>query len=203
MNIADVLQQPVDEYLHLFSPVRQRAILLYKFNADRNRTVWAELLIRNVLSKKLSLPFNKIIIDRDKNGKPYVVDDSTEISLSHSGNWVACSLGDAPNGIDIETDSTDALEIAKYYFTQTEYQNLCALDEEKRSLQFLKIWTLKESCFKCSGNVNFDNNIAGRNFLLNDGTVMGIATNKFSLPNNFLTYSLRINSSTVIELVKL
>ena len=138
MNIADVLQQPVDEHLHFFSPARQRAILLYKFNADRNRTVWAELLIRHVLSKKLSLPFNKIRIDRDKNGKPYVVDDSTKISLSHSGDWVACSLGDVPNGIYIETDSTDALEIAKYYFTHDEYQNLCALDEEKSTCNFSK-----------------------------------------------------------------
>lgn len=67
----------------------------------------------------------------------------------------------------------------------------------KKHLQFLKIWTLKESCFKCSGDIHFDDSIAGYNFILDDGTVLGIATNKFFLPNNFCNYQLNIIKSAL------
>ena len=175
MNIAAVLNQPVEKYLPLFSVARQEKILRYKFNADRNRTVWAELLARYVISKKLSLPMEKIVIDRDENGKSYIIGNLLEISLSHSRNWVACSFGEFPNGVDIENDSRDALEIAKNFFTADEYKNLCALNGEERNLQFLKYWTLKESRFKCIGDINPNENLLEKNFLLEDGTVAAIA----------------------------
>lgn len=184
LNVAAILQQPVGEYLNLFSAARQRAILRYRFNADRNRTIWAELLIRHVLSKKFSAP---VEIGRDESGKPYVVGRAVEISLTHSGNWVACSFGSEPNGVDIETDTTDALEIAEHFFTAAEFETLNALTGAARRLQFLKFWTLKESCFKCTGGTDFENNIAGRNFVLADGAVLGVAGNKFCLPEKYIT----------------
>ena len=178
MNIADIISRSVYKYLPFFSAERQKNILRYRFNADRNRTIWAELLIRYAISRKFSLPFEKILIDRDKDGKPFIVGNWLEISLSHSGNWVACSFGEVPNGIDVETNSTDALEIAKNFYTADEYKNLCNLYGEERNLQFLKYWTIKESRFKCTGNINFQENILERNFLLNDGAVIGVACKK-------------------------
>ncbi len=175
MNIADIINQPIEKYLHFFSAERQKKILRYKFNSDRNRTIFAELLLRYEIGKKISLPIEKIFIDRDENGKPYVVGNFFEISLSHSGNWVACSFGNVPNGIDIETDSRDALEIAKNFFTGDEYKILSELSVEERNLQFLKFWTLKESRFKCKGDINFSENIFEKNFVLNDGAVVGIS----------------------------
>lgn len=175
MNIADIIDKPVEKYLQFFSAERQKKILRYKFNADRNRTIFAELLLRYEISKKISLPIEKIFIERDETGKPYVVGKFFEISLSHSGNWVACSFGNVPNGIDIETDSRDALEIAKNFFTAEEYKILCGLSDQERNLQFLKFWTLKECRFKCRGDTNFAENIVEKNFVLNDGTVVGIS----------------------------
>jgi len=180
MNIADILNQPIEKYLHFFSRERQKNILRYKFNADRNRTIFAELLVRSVIAKKVSQPMEKIFIDRDENGKPFVVGNFFEISLSHCENWVACSLGNVPNGIDIESDSRDALEIAKNFFTAEEYKNLCALNSEERKLQFLKYWTLKESCFKCTGELNFGGYFGCKNFILNGGTVLSVYCDRFT-----------------------
>ena len=174
MNIADIINQPVEKYLHFFSSERQKNILRYKFNADRNRTVFAEMLLRYAIGKKISLPIEKIFIERDENGKPFLVENSFEISLSHCENWVACSFGNSPNGIDIESDSRDALDIAKNFFTTEEYKNLCELNDEERNLQFLKYWTLKESRFKCFGDINFNENFSEKNFILDDGTVVGL-----------------------------
>ena len=175
MNIAAVLNEPVEKYLPLFSLERQKNILRYKFNADRNRTIFAEMLLRYAISKKFSLPIEKIIIERTNAGKPYVVGNFLEISLSHCGDWVACSFGEVPNGVDIENDSADALEIAKSFFPLAEYKILQKLDGEERNLQFLKYWTLKESRFKCTGDINYNENLLEKNFILQDGTVVGIS----------------------------
>lgn len=178
MNIADVIHHPVDKYLSFFSEKRQRKILRYKFNADRNRTVFAELLLRYAISQKYSLPFEKIVIDRDENGKPFLVGNFLEVSLSHSGDWVACSFGKCRNGIDIETDASNALEIAENFFTEDEYKILYDLKGATRNLQFLKFWTMKESRFKCKGDINFDDNFVEKHFILSDGAVVGISYQK-------------------------
>lgn len=174
MNISEVINRPVEKYLKFFSAERQKNILRYKFNADRNRTVWAELLVRYAVSKKKSLPFEKIFVDRDETGKPYLVGKFLEISLSHSGNWVACSFGEIPNGVDVETDSSDNLLIAKKFFSAEEYNHLCSLSAEEGRIQFLKYWTLKESRFKCVGDSD-EKNISEKNFLLSDGAVVGLS----------------------------
>ena len=88
MNISEILNQLIDRYLKFFSDKRQKNILRNKFNADRNRTVWAELLLRYSISKKFSVPFEKILVDRDESGKPFLIGNFLEITLSHSGNWV-------------------------------------------------------------------------------------------------------------------
>lgn len=88
---------------------------------------------------------------------------------------MACSFGEVPNGVDIENDSRDALEIAKNFFPLAEYKILQKLDGEERNLQFLKYWTLKESRFKCTGDINFNENLLEKNFILQDGTVVGIS----------------------------
>lgn len=175
MNIAPIINQPIDKYLSLFSYERQKKILQYKFNSDRNRTIFAELLLRYAVNKKFSIPIEKILVERDENGKPFLTGNFLEISLSHSKNWVACSFGKIPNGVDIESESSDALEIAKNFFTAEEYNVLRSLSEKELSQEFLKMWTIKESRFKCVGDINFNKNLFEKNFILNDGTVIGLA----------------------------
>ena len=102
--------------MKIFSSQRQAEILRYKFNADRNRTLWAELLIRRVVAKKLSRPFEKILIRQDERGKLFVEDCSLEISLSHGGDWAVAAVADSAIGIDVEIDSEDALLIAEKFF---------------------------------------------------------------------------------------
>ncbi|MBQ9897507.1 MAG: 4'-phosphopantetheinyl transferase superfamily protein [Synergistaceae bacterium] len=186
-NIASRLDRPVDKYLKFFTPERQARIMRYKFNADRNRTLWAELLARKIISRKLNINFNKIIISRDESGKPFINNinnNKLNFSISHSGDYIAVSVGENLNGVDIETRARDNLDlnIAKRFFLPHEYNYLLNLNQDLQDLQteFLKIWTLKESCLKCL-NLNewtqvdtFQllnskyNNAAGQNFILPD-----------------------------------
>lgn len=116
VNISARLNTPIDDFLKFFSSQRREKILSYCFNADRNRTAWAELLARYVIAEKFSCSIEKIQIYRDESGKPHIADFPVEISLSHAGDWIVCSVGEVQSGVDVEFDSTDALEISKIFF---------------------------------------------------------------------------------------
>ena len=81
LNLASRLEEPVEKFLHYFAPNRQEKILRYKFTADRNRTIWAELLARSIIAKKISRTIEEVQIERNENGKPYVVDSKLKLTL--------------------------------------------------------------------------------------------------------------------------
>ena len=192
LNLADRLELPVEKYLRYFTPKRQEKILSYKFAADRNRTIWAELLARSIVAKKLSRPIEEVQIERDVSGKPYLVDSDLKISLSHSKNWAACSLGEVASGVDVEEDFTDALSLAENFFTAREYQQLCKLDGWAQAEKFLCFWTIKESFAKLTGcsldaALSVDSSIIpAKNFIL-DGAVLGVCSEHSALIINHLT----------------
>ena len=197
LNLTDSLQEPVEKFLHYFPIKRQEKILSYKFTADRNRTIWAELLARSIVAKKMSRTIEEIQIERDPGGKPYVIGSALQISLTHSKNWAACSVGEVASGVDVEEDSIDELTLAEFFFTTREYQQLCNLNGHARSENFLRLWTIKESFAKLTGR-NLDaaltvdsadilsgrNSIVGKNFLLDKG-VVGVCTQPSALRESF------------------
>ena len=187
MDISSRLNETVAAQLKLFSRERQEKILSYRFNADRNRTLWSELLVRYVVAEKYSCPLEKVQVYRDAAGKPYIANLPAEISLSHAGKWVVCSVGTSNSGVDVEVDSTDAEEIAANFFLPSEHERIVSLPKEQSNRQFLTYWTLKESYFKLTGAENFlqvdcekilsgTGEVIGRNFFLSDGAVIGVCT---------------------------
>ena len=189
MNLAQQLKDPAEPFLRFFSPERQKQILRFWFAEDRNRTLWTELLVRSVIAKKTSRSMEEISIEREENGKPHVTDSRLQISLSHSKHWAVCSVGNIPSGADVEEASTDALAIAEHFFTAKEFQALRKLDEKSRSKAFLRIWTIKESFVKLTGQsidecfrtvesaeiLSGTGSVTGRNFLLGNA-VIGLCT---------------------------
>ena len=185
LNISTQLNQSVDDWLKYFSSERREKILSYRFNADRNRTLWTELLTRYAVAERFFCSLEKVRVYRDATGKPHIFELPVEISLSHAGNWVVCSVGEVKSGVDVEIDSTDALEIAGRFFLPSEFKKIISLPENLRERQFLIYWTLKEAYFKLTGDENFlqadcekildgTGEVVGRNFFLNDGAVVGI-----------------------------
>ena len=202
LNIKSILNAPVTKYLDKFTPERREKILRYKLNPDRNRTVHAELLAKNVIAKIANTDPDSIQISRDINGKPYCNIPGIFLSLSHSGEWVACSVGDSPNGIDVEKSSNKiGIKIAKRFFLPNEYAQILKLYEANNqdwTRKFLEYWTLKESCLKCENLRDWSNvdcekllhdpnlEIAGRNFHLQNNYVLGICTHRNVLPDGFV-----------------
>ncbi len=191
LNLKDKLHKTVDDYLCLFTPERREKILRYKNLSDQNRTLWAELLARHVIALKTDTNIESIHIFRDQNGKPYISSEhNLEFSISHSGEYAVLSVGDKPNGVDVEKLTRANHNIANHFFTHEEKMILGSMNEEDFMRKFMCYWTLKESYMKCTGmdlmnvmrNVNCEN-ISGRNFFIDD-YVIGVYSE--DLPDEFL-----------------
>lgn len=121
---------------------RRNIIHKYKFLEDKCRSLGAGLLLLYILS------INKvedISLFRNKYGKIY--NNSLEFNISHSGEFVICSVGYSINGIDIEKIDAGDLSVAERFFNPVEYEILLKCKEDI----FTNIWTLKESYIKALG----------------------------------------------------
>ncbi len=88
--------------------------------------------------------------------KEYGIQKDAAYNLSHSGEYVLCSVHEENNpsvlvGCDIEEVGTCNLKIARRFFCQSEYEKIAAeTEEERRNELFFRYWVLKESFIKAT-----------------------------------------------------
>jgi 4'-phosphopantetheinyl transferase len=75
------------------------------------------------------------------------------LSLSHSGDWVACAVAAQRIGVDIEFDwrARDLLALAAHAFSPREAADIEALSPVLRGEHFYLLWTLREAAAKRDG----------------------------------------------------
>ena len=89
-----------------------------------------------------NLAYEKLILKKLENGKPYVDNDSINVSLSHSGEYIAIALSPTPVGVDIQKkEDVDYQKIGERYGFSAKDIN-----------EFFKKFTLAESEAKRKGN---------------------------------------------------
>ena len=91
---------------------------------------------------------------RTETGKPYLrLHPELFFNISHSGDWIACALGDAPVGLDIQYHREIKVEqTARKICTPDEWKTFMQAGTEKGKKDFLfQIWTKKESYLKFTG----------------------------------------------------
>ncbi|MGE5403670.1 MAG: 4'-phosphopantetheinyl transferase family protein [Candidatus Saccharibacteria bacterium] len=119
---------------------------------DSVRLVLTDVLIRSVIVAKTGLRNSQIVFGKSRFGKPYLKGcQDFRFSLSHSGDWVVCSIGREENGVDVEHVQPINLKIAQRFFTKHEYDAILQKPLTDRSRAFYKLWTLKESYVKAIG----------------------------------------------------
>lgn len=88
-------------------------------------------------------------------GKPFLPDHpNLHFSLSHSGKWAMCALGNRPLGCDVEATGRGNEKLTKRFFHPEEQQALAMLAPDTRpewQREFARIWTRKESWLKADG----------------------------------------------------
>lgn len=153
------------EKLNLLSPYRQQKIALLKHEKDKNRSLGAGIALDHAL-ETYGLKEREVEYEFGEWGKPALKYHSgIHFSLSHSGDYAICSIGDKPIGNDIERVKEGHLKVADRFFTPEELAFLYAVqDEEEITRRMFRIWTMKESFLKVTGK--------GISLPLRDFTVM-------------------------------
>ena len=138
-----------NELLHqiIFSmPVARREYVLhFKQPEDQKRSALAWLLLRYGLKQEYG--FREVPdFQRTTSGKPFFRGENMPFfNLSHSGNFVGCALHDREIGLDIQTLTEPRESLIRRVCTQEELFSL------KSSQDFCRIWAMKESAVKLTG----------------------------------------------------
>ena len=138
-----------NELLHqiIFSmPVARREYVQhFKLPEDQKRSALAWLLLAYGLRKEYGMEavpkFRKAA-----SGKPFFPEAHMPFfNLSHSGNFVGCAVHDQEIGLDIQEITEPRDSLIRRVCTQDELASL------KSSQDFCRIWTMKESAVKLTG----------------------------------------------------
>ena len=120
-------------------------------NSSQSKEVQKEamdLLIKETMGSGYAMEY-------DVYGKPWPVNKSGFISLSHSANWVAfCFHPNQPMGIDVETTRPQLSKVAPRILHQSELSFLEKSENKQRTLQLF--WGGKEALYKAYGKKNLE-----------------------------------------------
>lgn len=141
----------MEQHLNRISAERQERIKKYRFEKDKIRSFFSELLVKYTLMEKYNLSESNIYFALDKFGKPILKNSDIHFNISHSGDRVICGVGDSAIGIDIEMIRKLDYKSIYMKFSADEIASLELLDETEQLDRFYRIWTLKESYVKYTG----------------------------------------------------
>lgn len=102
-----------------------------------------KLAVRALLNEVFE---EKMYLNHHDNGKPYLENCVTNISITHTDKYVAIITHDEDDlGIDIESLDRDFSAVEKKALSEDEIDDL---DEDKRNEQLAIYWCAKEAIFK-------------------------------------------------------
>lgn len=110
-----------------------------------------KLAVRALLDAMLE---EKVYLSHHDNGKPYIENCATNISITHTDKYVAVLLNDAEEvGIDCESLDRDFSAVEKKALSEEEIDDL---DDDRRNEQLAIYWCAKEAVFKKMSQHNVD-----------------------------------------------
>lgn len=115
-----------------------------KIEATASYSLLVEMLRSNGLLKELPS------IEYAEGGKPYIKNyPELHFNLSHCRRYVAVAIHSSPVGVDIECRRKVSQSLIKKVCSEDEQQTIAASQEP--DMEFLRLWTRKESYLKYTG----------------------------------------------------
>jgi 4'-phosphopantetheinyl transferase len=138
---------------HLPSSVLEK-VNSFKYPADQQRSLMADLMVRLYYHQKLGLALNDIEYEYGVHEKPVLKGYGSEyFNISHSGRHVVVAISDQNVGIDVEAIKKDRRKIAQRFFTESEVEDMNSMGGDGEQIRyFYQLWTLKESYMKAIGD---------------------------------------------------
>ncbi len=129
-ELINLISVPTDEL---------EEISLYRSESQRKQKLAVRALLNEVFEEKMYL-------NHHDNGKQYLENCVTNISLTHTEKYVAIIIHDEEDlGIDIESLDRDFSAVEKKVLSEDEIDDL---EKEKRNEQLAIYWCAKEAIFK-------------------------------------------------------
>ena len=126
---------------------RREYIVRYMRPGDRKLSLGVWRLLEETLHRK---GFSISDVTIGKNGK--LECEGVYFNLSHSADMVLCAISDTPVGCDIEKVTDAPMEVAEHVFSRKERQYIAdAENEGEMNRRFFRLWTMKESYVKMTG----------------------------------------------------
>lgn len=140
------------QQLRKLSAFRQTKTAVLRHEMDKKRSVGAGIALDAAL-RGYGLREREMEYHMGSNGKPYLkYHPELFFSLSHSGDYAICSIGEREMGNDIELVKSGRSKVAERFFTGEEQEWIARAETEAEAKQRLfRIWTIKESFLKTTG----------------------------------------------------
>jgi 4'-phosphopantetheinyl transferase len=168
INISKNLYRISDQKNLLRSSEKQKLSRIVK-QEDKNIFLCSQVMKRIVCGRIMNIPPDEISFGFTENKKPFINGHSDfHFNISHSGNWMTMIFSKNPCGIDVEKiqpdfDFDEVMQSA-YHPDEIGYVQ----QSQNNTKAFFRIWTIKESFLKATGDGLIDN--------LSDLNMMGNST---------------------------
>jgi len=180
------LTEAIEELEAIFPFIPEETTYYNNLKNDKRKREWivARILITELLKQR-------VLIKYTNYGKPYIDNNSSKISISHSKNHVAVIISNKFSpGIDIE-HIADRVQKVKHKFLQTQELEWCNNNE----LMTL-CWSAKEAIFKIFEKELDFHDIVISKFDESDSW-FNASTNKNTPTTNFRVYFDRIENDVL------
>lgn len=150
LYVSDITNLPdPDTCPELLQPLtieRREKIAKMRQSKNRRQSLGAGLLLEKVLSR-YGMRSQDVYLD--ECGKPQI--EGLFFNLSHSGELVICAVSGKAVGCDVEQQGKAPRNLAKRFFCENEQRYLSRVADDKYDEALYRLWTLKESYMKYTG----------------------------------------------------
>lgn len=130
------------------APIREKLGLISNPKRKKEKIASFYLLKKALLDEKIELSD----VATGENGKPFLVDGKYHFNVSHSSDKAILAFSEREIGCDLEKIKDFDLKVAKRFFSPTEYGKIASEEDPERQKElFFRLWTMKESFVKLTG----------------------------------------------------
>ncbi len=144
-NMTPMTEGQFNDCLSKVSEQRRQKVLKYKFQAGREQSLRAYMLLQRLIKEEYGITEPPVFRELE-NGKPVIIGhEDIHFNMSHCKYAVACAVSNEPVGIDVERIQEKVNDdLAKYVLSDDELKDITPL-------KFTRLWTMKEAVVKLTG----------------------------------------------------
>jgi 4'-phosphopantetheinyl transferase len=148
--INDHIEQfSLNDALQEISQQRRDQALKFKHEQGQRLSVAAYLLLKEGLRQEYGITTNPIF-GYHADGKPFLEGHpGIHFNLSHCRQAAICGLSQKPIGVDVESIRQFRSSLVDYTMNEEEVNQIH--ESARPDVEFIRLWTMKESLLKLSG----------------------------------------------------